>query len=156
MKKETLKLVKTIVLNGKIDHCLTGDEQEQATGIKTVSKQKRFNGEMVEVEMGFAFTQRLEEEIGWAYKNADVTYMISDKPIKNPEKAMSDYIKFISGAPRVSRHHSYSDLTGYLWTSEDFKIGGHDMLNVLNANFGKYIHIEIDLYAAAPVVKKKK
>lgn len=148
MKKNTkeLELVKTIILNGKIAMCFTGDDQDTAIGILTVSKQKRFDGSYTEISIGYPFVQRLENEIGWAYKRADVTYIISDESITDPEKTLAEFIKFVSGDPSVSRYHKYSDLTGYLWTEEKFKVGGHDLLQVLNTNHGKFIHIEIDLY----------
>jgi len=38
--KEQLRLVKSIVLSGKVDNCLTGNEQYQATGIKSVFRKK--------------------------------------------------------------------------------------------------------------------
>lgn len=44
-------------------------------------------------------------------------------------------------------YHRYSDYTGYLWTEEEFKCGGHDLLKILEGNMGKYIHIEIELYS---------
>ena len=40
---------------------------------------------------------------------------------------------------------SYTHL--YLWTEEEFKCGGHDLLKILEGNMGKYIHIEIELYS---------
>jgi len=76
-----------------------------------------------------------------------VFFLVSSKEIKNPQKALTEYILNVSGAPKVYRDHSYSDLTGYLWITEEFKIGGHDFLKILNSNFGKYIHIEIDFFS---------
>ncbi len=37
----------------------------------------------------------------------------------------------------------YSETTGYLWTTEELKVGGHDLLQELYSFRGKYLHMEI-------------
>lgn len=60
-----------------------------------------------------------------------------------------DETKIVSmeGITESEYYHRYSDYTGYLWTEEEFKCGGHDLLKILERNMGKYIHIEIELYS---------
>ena len=53
----------------------------------------------------------------------------------------------MEGLTESEYYHRYSDYTGYLWTEEEFKCGGHDLLKILERNMGKYIHIEIELYS---------
>ncbi len=37
----------------------------------------------------------------------------------------------------------YSETTGYLWTTEELKVGGHDLRQELCGFIGKYLHMEI-------------
>ena len=38
----------------------------------------------------------------------------------------------------------YSDYTGYLWTDENLKIGGHDLLDELKEDCGKWLFLTIE------------
>lgn len=40
-------------------------------------------------------------------------------------------------------HQRYSDITGYLWTDEDIRVGGHDLLEELKSQAGRYCLLEI-------------
>ena len=41
---------------------------------------------------------------------------------------------------------AYSEITGYLWTDEVVKIGGHDLLKEFETHLGKYLYMEIEYY----------
>jgi hypothetical protein len=41
----------------------------------------------------------------------------------------------------------YSEVTGYLWTDEEFKVGGHDMIARLKSDVGKYLLLEAEVSA---------
>lgn len=79
----------------------------------------------------------------------DVSYAISNTPMTF-EAVQEDIIKLALGEADVDFGHHFSDLTGYLWTDSDLKIGGHDLLNELESFEGKYCNIRIvmhhDLY----------
>lgn len=40
-------------------------------------------------------------------------------------------------------HHVYSEITGYLWTEETIEVGGHDLLEELRSQKGRYCLLEI-------------
>lgn len=44
----------------------------------------------------------------------------------------------------IGYYHHYSDLTGYLWTDENFVIGGHDLRQELASSIGKIVTIVIE------------
>lgn len=46
----------------------------------------------------------------------------------------------------VDFNHTYSELTGYLWTTENLKIGGHDLLKELRSFTGAYCILEIEIH----------
>lgn len=144
--RDDYKLVDTIILNGKIEYCATHDDADETIGIKMVQNIKRLNGEIVETEVGsFPLTKEMENKCGWSKYVASVQMLIGDTPIDtdhiNETKVVS-----MEGIVDSKYYHRYSDLTGYLWTEEGFKVGGHDIPAILQANVGKYIYMEIELY----------
>lgn len=79
-------------------------------------------------------------------------YYISDKETTF-EEVEQEYFKILIGAvdyDDVRYHVVYSELTGYLWTDEDIKIGGHDLLGELKNSNGKYLYLEITYNRNAP------
>lgn len=59
----------------------------------------------------------------------------------NPSEIMEDHIKKIIGATYTNIGAVYSELTGYLWTNDTGKIGGHDLIDNLSCYHGKYAFI---------------
>jgi hypothetical protein len=71
-------------------------------------------------------------------------YWYCDKPFKRED---ANEMAFLTAASRVKYNIVYSEATGYLWTTEEFEIGGHDMVKIwksLCASASIYIIIEID------------
>ena len=72
-------------------------------------------------------------------------FAISNKPIKSLDDVLLDIqMMFESETLDIEYSHAYSEYTGYLWTDEKLVIGGHDLLNEIKGNIGKYIHLEIE------------
>lgn len=143
---ENLKLAKTVVLNGKIGYCDTYDENESSIGVKEVKRIKKLDGTYINQELnGTPLCPSFERELGWGRRYANVQMLIGDTPI---DMEHIDETKIVSmiGETQHEYYHQYSECTGYLWTVEKFKIGGHDLLQILRSNEGKYIHLEIELY----------
>lgn len=146
MSRDDYKLVDTIILNGIVGMCDTHDENDETIGIKVVQKVKRLNGEVKETVVdSFPFTKEMEEKCGWGKRYASIQMLTGDTPI---DIEHIDETKVVSMEGDVSSHyyHRYSDYTGYLWTEEGFKCGGHDIPEILRSFMGKYIHMEIELY----------
>lgn len=145
--KEWYKLEDTIILNGKVGWVNTGDDAESIIGVQNIQKIKRFSGEeIVASNGGFAFSKEMESRCGWLDKYASIQILTGDTPI---DMDHIDETKIVSmeGITESKYYHQYSDYSGYLGTREDFKCGGHDLLEILYSNIGKYIHIEIELYS---------
>ncbi len=140
------KLYKSIVLDGKIEYCNTHDDNDSTIGVKSYKKIKKFDGTYVEVAEGeFPLSKNMAEIIGWNKKYASIQMLTGDTPI---DLDHLDETKIVSmeGLVDSEYYHRYSDYTGYLWTEEDFKCGGHDLIKILSSHKGEYIHLEIDLY----------
>lgn len=143
---ENLKLKRTIVLNGIVGMCNTCDENDETIGIKTIENVKRLDGTTIEqVTSEFPLTKEMEDLCGWRGNYASIQMLTGDTPI---DLNHIDETKIVSMMGEVDSYyyHRYSDLTGYLWTEEEFKCGGHDIPNILLSHMGEYIHMEIELY----------
>lgn len=77
--------------------------------------------------------------------NVSVSYFTSDQ---SRSKAELDEILILQGIGEADYGDHYSEFTGYLWTDEDLKVGGHDLLAELRSNVGRYLHMEITYYRA--------
>lgn len=85
----------------------------------------------------------LEDEI--VGKQVSARYWIADKETTK-EQLQEDFIRTISGIGDAEYTSRYSDITGYLWTDEELKIGGHDLLEEIRSYLGKFIYLEIDVH----------
>ena len=143
---ENLKFAERIVLNGVIGMCRTGDENDETIGVKTTRQVKLLSGEVIESVCGeFPLTKEMEDRVGWGGSYANIQMLIGDTPI---DMDHIDETKIVSMMGEVSSeyYHRYAELTGYLWTVEKFKCGGHDIPKILSSHMGEYIHMEIELY----------
>jgi hypothetical protein len=90
----------------------------------------------------FALAERLEEI---HKKQVSVRYWITDEKVTRKE-AQEAFLKTLLGAADVEWWARYSEITGYLWTDEELKIGGHDLLEELKSHLGKWLILEIDVH----------
>lgn len=135
-----------IVLNGKIADIEMIDDNDYCIGIKNIREIKTFSGkDYVDESGGFPMSFEMENRIGWRDKYANIHFYTSNSPI-DPETVEEEYIKEVMGLAETEYKHHYSGYTGYLSTTEEFKVGGHDILEILRSNYGEYIHMEIELF----------
>jgi hypothetical protein len=126
------------IFNGLICDVDTGDDNYNSIGIESEMIINDFDGN--------ENCQKTSTPIiKWADNNiygrcVTIRFCISEKPIINPNKAMMDDLMRIEGKSKVDYSHAYSEYTGYLWTNEEFKVGGHDIKSLLISNIEKYIH----------------
>jgi hypothetical protein len=69
---------------------------------------------------------------------------------RSDEEMIDGAIREMLGFGEAEFRHAYSDITGYLWTDEDIRVGGHDLLEELKSQAGRYCLLEIG-YAKEPV-----
>lgn len=72
----------------------------------------------------------------------NVSYFVSDKP-ETLEEIQKDFILHLTGAAESKFGSHYSELTGYLWTDEELKVGGHDLIGELKSKMGKYLYLTV-------------
>jgi len=89
-----------------------------------------------------------DEAFAYAFPSncyASVRYAIS-KTGEWPEtldEVAADTIAILEGKTKAEYYDRYSDLTGYLWTTEEAVVGGHNLISLLSQNVGKYLWMEV-------------
>lgn len=145
-RHEDMQLVDTIILNGVIEMCETHDDNWDTIGVNTYEIVKRLDGtEIKTLVRSFPFTQEMEDRCGWNNRYANIYMLTGNTPI-DLDNIEETKIVSMMGWVESEYYHTYSDCTGYLWTNEEFKCGGHDIPNILRNHLGEYIHMEIELY----------
>jgi hypothetical protein len=79
-----------------------------------------------------------------ANKQVTVKYYISNKKL-SLEKANDCFIRQLCGLADADYCMRYSEYTGYLWTDEEIKIGGHDLLKELKCYENDYLILIVDI-----------
>lgn len=82
-----------------------------------------------------------------------VRYWITDEPIEM-DKAIETTVEQAMGFGDCDFQIHYSDRTGYLWTDENFKVGGHDMVAEMESFIGKHVLMEIEVGPGNQVTRK--
>lgn len=94
-----------------------------------------FEDEGEALAVGDEYLARFLEE--WHETMVYAVYGFSDEPL-TPHDMAQAAIEIASGIADATLHSHYSEITGYLWTDEDGRIGGHDMVGIFSRNQGKY------------------
>ena len=87
----------------------------------------------------------LYEELDLDRHTVSVRYWISDSK-QSKDEMISGVLKSLYGVADLDYNHVYSETTGYLFTTEEFKVGGHDLIEELYSFIGKYAILEIDIH----------
>lgn len=81
-----------------------------------------------------------------------VQYWTSNKPI-GERKVRNVFLDWLEGAGDANYSITYTETSGYLFTTECFQVGGHDLLAELKFYAGKFLILKI-IYHTNPPVKK--
>lgn len=83
------------------------------------------------------------------YRYVSVCYWITEVAMTRSQ-VLEAHIKTVLGQAEARYSAVYSDVTGYLWTDQDLKIGGHDLLQELTSHVGKFVTLEIVIHSKPP------
>ena len=78
-------------------------------------------------------------------KQVTVRYWVCETAC-SAEQASTDYLQTCMGYATSEYGAAYSEMTGYLWTTEKLQIGGHDLMAELRSALGKYLILEIEVH----------
>lgn len=86
----------------------------------------------------------MAEALSWIRgKQVSVRYWVTRQEVSKAE-AQEHFIRELMGNGDARFGARYSDLTGYLWTDEELKVGGHDLINELKGHAGNWLILEVD------------
>ena len=77
-----------------------------------------------------------------------VRYFISDVE-RHGDEWTAALLQHIYGDAEIEYQAAFSEITGYLWTDENFMVGGHDLLAELKSAVGggkKWLRLEITMH----------
>lgn len=78
-------------------------------------------------------------------KQVSVRYWVSATE-KTKNQLEENFVKKLLGDVDADYSDVRSEYTGYLWTNQNIKIGGHDLLEELYSYINKFVYIEIDIH----------
>jgi hypothetical protein len=84
----------------------------------------------------------IAEDIGQYGHYLAVRYWTAAVPRRRKDM-IEGAIREMLGAGEAEFGSRYSEVTGYLWTDEDIMVGGHDLLEELKSQAGRYCLLEI-------------
>ena len=125
-----MNIAKTFRYNGLLQNASNGEEEVLALGDPYVD--------------GSYIAEELMEDIGERF--VSVRYYCSKSPIKSVEDAEIRWLKTMDGWLNADYGMAYTEVTGYLWTTEELEVGGHDLLAELSSHVGEYILLIVDVY----------
>jgi hypothetical protein len=84
----------------------------------------------------------IEDDIDRHGRHLSVRYWTADVP-RSDDDMIEGALREQDGEGEAEFRHRYSEITGYLWTDEDINVGGHDLLEELRSQAGRYCLLEI-------------
>lgn len=78
-------------------------------------------------------------------KQVTIRYWVCGQKCTQDE-ATDYFLRSVMGFCEADFGARYSELTGYLWTDEYLKVGGHDIIEELRSNVGKWLILEIEVH----------
>jgi hypothetical protein len=112
---------------------------------------ERIEGQIIKIEQSEGPEIFILDELGQAtsladfacncrHRNVSVKFAITSKPAESIEHVA---VEILYGHMIADNSGRYSEYTGFLWWDEEFKIGGHDLLNQIRGCVGKYLILEV-------------
>jgi hypothetical protein len=94
--------------------------------------------------------EAISDDLERCGRYASVRYWTAEVPL--PDDALIESaVRAVLGEADARYKSAYSEVTGYLWTDEDINVGGHDLLEELKAQAGRYLLLEIGYSKTVPM-----
>lgn len=95
--------------------------------------------------------ETISDDLDRCGRYASVRYWTADAALSD-DALMECAVRAMLGEADARYKSAYSDITGYLWTDEDINVGGHDLLEELKSQAGRYLLLEISYSKTAPIL----
>jgi hypothetical protein len=86
----------------------------------------------------------IQDDMNYYGNYLSVRYYVYDGPEKDEHSLQEEFLNLLYGKGEAEYYIWYSEITGYLWTDERIKVGGHNLIKELYNNEGKMLWLEID------------
>ena len=106
------------------------------------------DGDLDDRYPGEPLAETIKDDLDRLGRYASVRYWTADAP-KADDAVMESAVRSLLGEADADYGAHYWEITGYLWTDEDINVGGHDLLEELKAQAGRYLLLEIS-YSQQP------
>jgi hypothetical protein len=95
--------------------------------------------------------ETISDDLDQHGRHASVRYWTADMQMGDDALIEASVRAVLGGEIDAEYAARYSDVTGYLWTDEDIMVGGHDLLEELKSQAGRYLLLEINYSKTAPM-----
>lgn len=99
--------------------------------------------QLLSIDGRHPLAERIEEDMDKHGRFLSVRYMTSETEVPE-EHVDAAIVEHVIGRGSARYKMVYSEVTGYLWTDEEFRVGGHDMIRELTSAIGRFLHMEIE------------
>lgn len=111
-----------------------------------------FRGKLANVvgerdELGFEgkYLSLIEEFDVFNKQVVSVRFWLSDQEVTDNEAVLAT-IAEVFGTVDQLYGVLYTEITGYIGTTERFIVGGHNVVSILRENVGKYLILQVDVH----------
>lgn len=132
----------TRIYRGRLVNTYNGEEDD-ILGLEAEGANQWHQGEYADRLAETIQSDR--EELGSYFS---VRYFVTDEPVSADDLELA-LAKVCAGVGDAEYGMGYTEITGYIGTTERLEVGGHDLLEELKGHIGKYLHLEI-LYSKTP------
>lgn len=106
-----------------------------------------YEEEEIDVLFLSSLVEPLSKKLMYDINNKNITVRYWTSPIrKTKDELLLDVVMMCTGVGIGDYCAHYSELTGYLWTDEEFNVGGHNILNELKSHVGQWLYMEIEIH----------
>jgi hypothetical protein len=102
---------------------------------------------------GEPLAETISDDLDQHGRYASVRYWTAAAPLDD-DAIIEASVRALLGEIDAEYGARYSDITGYLWTDEDITVGGHDLLEELKAQAGRYLLLEVGYSKTAPTLTR--
>ena len=85
----------------------------------------------------------IQEDMKSLGSSLSVSYYISDEKIDDEEELQTRFLHHLEGGAKADYYINYSDYTGYLSTTQELVVGGHNLLWELRSRERKFLYLKI-------------
>ena len=143
-KEKKTVMTSTLVLQGILCNLTTADEEGVLGILLTVPTQGGYSQWSVVSLASMA-------DCGYWSRDcwASVSYYLADR-VMSEDELQESHLQVLFGNTKVRHGAHYSEMSGYLWTDDDFIVGGHNLIKEWKNSLGRFLYLKAEFHSEAP------